>query len=111
MNRPRIKDFEDKQEYLIQLNQYVNYLEETVQSERKQVLAMSEAIGRHCSLVENLIKNTQYVTERLVKNDNSAIVDILPEEKQHNPAIITTVATVLFVFLVLATIIAGIWKI
>lgn len=128
MNRPRIQNFVDNQEYLIQLNQYVNYLEETVQSERKQVLAMSEYIKRHCNLVETLIKNTQDVTDRLVKNENQDIQNLhfpvqgggWPDKNaktytmkvEHEPTVsMVTIAAVLFVFLVLSAIIVGTWKI
>lgn len=91
MNRPRIKDYEDHQEYLIQLNQYANDLEDLLKEKKID------------------INNLYFKGEIVSWPDNGAETHTMSVKKGLSIPLFV-VAAVLFVFIVLAAIIAGIWK-
>lgn len=99
MNRPRIKDYEDHQEYLISLNQYANDLEDLLK-EKKIDINNLYFKGEIVSCPDN---NDSWP-------DNDREINTVDVKKSVSIPL-TVVALVLFVCLVLAAIIAGTWKI
>lgn len=91
MNRPRIKDFADHQEYLIKLNQYANHLEDLLKEKKDNIQDL------HFPVSGGWPDNDREIHTLHVKKSVS-----IP---------LTVVALVLFVCIVLAAIIAGTWKI